>query len=115
MVKEDDLGHNMAHSSSIYVHNSWLWEATIQELVPCHIPDVYYMDWITQLCSSVDDHYNRWVIILIWSLNANKHVVEYQNNLWKIFDKILHKHWFQIEVYSTWKNKLSLACRSLAI
>lgn len=70
MVKEDDLGHNMAHSSSIHVHNSRLWEATIQELVPHHVLDVHYMDWITQLCSSVDDYYNRWVIILIWSLNA---------------------------------------------
>jgi len=59
MVKEDRLGYNMAHSSSIHVHNSRLREATIQELVPYHVRDVHYMDWISQLCGSVDDHYNR--------------------------------------------------------
>lgn len=59
MVKKDRLGHNMAHSSGIYVHNSRLRETTIQELVPHHILDVHYMDWIAQLCGSMDDHYNR--------------------------------------------------------
>lgn len=46
MVKEDRLGHNVAHPSRIHVHNPRLRETPIQELVSHHVPDVHHMDWI---------------------------------------------------------------------
>lgn len=58
VVEEDRLGHNMAHSSDIHVHNSRLRETSIQELVSRYVSHVHHMDWLAQLRGSVDDHYN---------------------------------------------------------
>lgn len=69
VVKEDRLGHDMAYSSGIHVHNPWLRETSIQELVSRHVSHVHHMDRIAQLRGSVDDHYNWWVsVVLIWDL-----------------------------------------------